>query len=843
MPQTFFSCQNCSSNVASGNSAARQGSLGPTLELTFAHVRQALIASAQVQMVDAAQPLAAWRPGGDLGSVLLESWAYVGDVIRLYNGAIISESYLAGARQRRSLRRLGALLGYQPRPAVGSRTEIAAFVGSEARTLNPASYQGSLGPGAPLQVFETTTSTVVRAARDEYVVAPVRADTAESGSSDVFFVDLSTAAPVRGRPVMFVWFDKIIEFRATEIIDVSTLVERDRREYVAMKVAAGPKFGPTVVRENVGLQSPSQRAYVRTEAFKADIPAIGWENDVSDVADDKIDALVSVLPGGYNGFDKKEIVVDAFTDKSQSYIYLDSVYRSIKAGDLVVLQNGAKFRVHRVMVTAEDPQALDVEGDPAPEVPLTKLTINPEIKDDFIEDDELDRLIIHYNMHDIGRLTRVAHTELTQTLVIGKPLDLEGIHDVPSDPPTRFLLEDANGRGILVNAKLDVKPSGAASLTISGPEWDGGLRVPVKAYGNVLDISRGETVQDEVLGSGDASQPYQTFKLAKSPLTYLSKPNTPDGIASTLEIRVDGIRWHERPSFYGAGPNDAVYIVRHDDEQNTHITFGDGVRGMRLPTGRGNVRANYRHGAGAAVPPRGAINQIVKGVPGLLSVRSPIVAGGGADAETSKDIRKRAPASALVLGRCVSLADFAARVAGTAGVRNSRVEYAWDDASQTAGIKVWYIPNSDDGQLTSQIVADLQAMSEPGTVIRAAAAKPWVRFLFINLEIERDRLAADVEAAVRAALLDPEKGPLAVENTAIGAPLSRSLIVGVAKSVPGVLDIPSMYFAFDHDPIPFPDPGLMVPEGQYLDVGDIEAVRLVVGAVHAESRGCRDLVS
>ncbi|MFY0533273.1 hypothetical protein [Nannocystis pusilla] len=106
-------------------------------------------------------------------------------------------------------------------------------------------------------------------------------------------------------------------------------------------------------------------------------------------------------------------------------------------------------------------------------------------------------------------------------------------------------------------------------------------------------------MQDEVLGDGDPTQAHQTFKLAKSPLTYFSRPGAASGVVSTLEIRVDGILWHQRPSFYGAGPNDPIYIVRHDDDQNTFVTFGDGVRGLRLTTGRGNVRASYRHGAGA----------------------------------------------------------------------------------------------------------------------------------------------------------------------------------------------------------------------------------------------------
>jgi len=843
MPQNLFSCQSCLSLGTAQGSAAPQSPLEPDLGQTFANLRGTLMASLSSQVIDGATPLVGWRPNEDLGSVVLESWAYVGDVLGFYSSAIKAESYLQRADQRRSQRRLAALLGYQPRPAVGSVAEIAAIVGAAQVPLQKTAYRGALPPGSPAQIFETGSSMVASQQANEYAVAPVRANKAAMSTEGVCLIDPATAAPVRGRPVAFIWLDQIIKAHPSQIIDVAPVRQADGNEYVAMRVADGPEFSANVERENVALISPSQRAFVCTSFFDLPLGPIVAEGSLDSVALDIVNDVLSLLPGGYAGMVNQTINVLALEDKTQSGLYLDGVYRSINAGDLVILQVGEALKVHRVTRVDEEAVALASGGDEPPQLPITRLVVNPEVKSSFYNGDQYSRLVIHYNMHDIGRMTRVALTELQKSDVVGNTLPLEGIHDVPTSPPTRFILEDANGRGVLVEGTLAVTPNGAATLKITKGEWDGGLRVPVKAYGNVLDVTRGETVQDEVLGSGDPTQPYQTFKLAKSPLTYLSKPNTPEGIASTLEIRVGGIRWHERPSFYGAGPNDAVYIVRHDDDQNTHVTFGDGVRGMRLPTGRGNVRANYRRGAGAAVPPAGGINQIAKNVPGLLRVHGPIVARGGSDAETSKDIRKRAPASALVLGRCVALADFAARVAGTAGVRNSKVEYAWDDASQTACVKVWYIPNSPEGDLTPQIVADLQAMSEPGTVIRAAAADPWLRFLFINLEIERDRLPADVEAAVRAALLDPEKGPLAIENTPIGAPLSRSLIVGVAKSVPGVLDVTSMYFAFDHDPIPFPEVAFPVPEGEYLDLGDIDVVRLVIGAMHAESRGCRDLVS
>ncbi|MCY1064413.1 hypothetical protein OV090_06560 [Nannocystis sp. RBIL2] len=840
MPK-LFTCAPCLMTSTSGNATFEVSPLDPTPGLRFVLLRHALGTSIPVQEVDGVQPLATWKPHSDLSSMLFELWAYVGDVVGLYNGVIMAEMTVRTARHRRSLRGLSGLLGYRARPSVGSVTEIAALA-DRAQTLGAVAFRAS----TPTQVFESQGARVSGKTSEFTLSSVVQA--AGGGLDEArLLLDPATASAVRGRPVMILWLDVIIRQHATEIVSVSSIKAVDAREYVEIKVAKpATEISDATEYRNVILASPSQRAYLRTGLLEsASATPISNATSLNDETLNDLNKDFSFSNGGQEEGFEYEISAQDYTadDRKQSFVELDSVYRSIFVGDYVIVQYNSYFSAHRVTLTEEIQLKLKDSGTPDVYLPITRLRVNPAIDTAKVLDSRPGSVIIHYNMHDVGRIMRLAHTELTPEVVLNTPLPLEGIHDKPANPPTRFILEDADGRGVLVNGKLDVQPNGSATLTISGPKWDGGLRVPVKAYGNVLDISRGETVQDEVLGDGDPTLAHQSFKLAKSPLTYFSRPGAASGVVSTLEIRVDGILWHERPSFYGAGPNDPIYIVRHDDDQNTFVTFGDGVRGLRLTTGRGNVRANYRHGAGAEAPPAGAINQIIKNVPGLLRVRSPIVARGGGDAETSKDIRKHAPASALVLGRCVSLADFAARTAMTAGVRNCKVEYAWDEPSQTAGVKVWYIPNDPGVDLTEQIVADLQAMSEPGTPIRAEVAKPRQRFLFLNLEIERDRVPADVETAVRAALLDPEKGPLAIENTPIGGPLSRSLIVGTAKSIAGVLDVTSMYFAFDHPPVPFPTPGLALDPGQYLDLGDFDAVRLVVSAYHAESRGCRDLVS
>ena len=62
---------------------------------------------------------------------------------------------------------------------------------------------------------------------------------------------------------------------------------------------------------------------------------------------------------------------------------------------------------------------------------------------------------------------------------------------------------------------------------------------------------------------------------------------TASGAASTLEVRVNDLLWHEEPTLFGRGSQEHIYVTRTDDDGKTTIEFGDGVTGARLPSGSG----------------------------------------------------------------------------------------------------------------------------------------------------------------------------------------------------------------------------------------------------------------
>jgi len=156
-------------------------------------------------------------------------------------------------------------------------------------------------------------------------------------------------------------------------------------------------------------------------------------------------------------------------------------------------------------------------------------------------------------------------------------------------------------------------------------------RETVRILGNVVEATHGES-REEAIGSGDSDRVGQTFALWQSPLTWLADDN-PLGATPVLEIRVDGVLWHEVDSLAGRGPRDRVYITGTASDGRTTVTFGDGVHGARLPSGHENVHARYRFGTGkAANVPADRITQPLTRPLGVTAVTNPRPATGGADA-------------------------------------------------------------------------------------------------------------------------------------------------------------------------------------------------------------------
>jgi hypothetical protein len=212
-------------------------------------------------------------------------------------------------------------------------------------------------------------------------------------------------------------------------------------------------------------------------------------------------------------------------------------------------------------------------------------------------------------------------------------------------------------------------------------------RGTVTLNANVAPATHGET-REEVLGNGDASRPFQSFRLRQKPLTWVSAP-VPAGGESTLQLRVDGVLWHESPDAYRLGRRDRRYVLRRDDDGNTAVELGDGVHGARLPTGTENVRAVYRTGIGIpGLVDRDRITLLPKRPLGVKTVTNPVPATGGADPEARDQARRNAPLTVLTLDRVVSLRDVEDFARAFAGIAKATAAWLWDGHGRIVHLSV-----------------------------------------------------------------------------------------------------------------------------------------------------------
>jgi hypothetical protein len=708
--------------------------------------------------VNLQRPLRAWRAreGDDLGIMLLEMWAYVLDVLAFYEERIANEGYLPTAVRPVSLQELVTLIGYIPRPAIGAEVTLALFAetgkGLISVPVGTGFRSGAFEGGKP-QIFEASEDVTIDPARNEWALAPIRRST----FGGQFTMPPGDARLARDDLALFAWGNS--GAAAAHVLDALPSQRLDGRTYIDLDLDPSPSIGAGVALDDIEVWKPTGRS------------------GVSKVA------------------------------SGRTSIELDTLQSNLRVGDRIIVQRGTSLQPFEVtdlglgtLLLGETPASPRVVQ---PFLNVTKLTVSPALPSGW--QSPVSSLSVHFGMVRAGSLTAPAKTRL----------GIDDLHpnadfEMPVEPPTlqppgSVLLAGADGGGANLTASVSIDPeAGTGSLTPqqSAAPFANLLRTPVRAFGNLIHATRGESVANEVLGSGDATVPFQAFKLKKKPLTYLNDESSLNGRRSTLAVRVNAILWSEVGSFFGAGPQDEVYIVRQNEDGESIITFGDGQTGTRLPSGVKNVTASYRYGAGAAKPPANLITQMSRPVPGIRRVVNPVAAGG--------DLKRNAPDSALLLGRAVSLPDFEALAREFGGVLNARATWAWDGVMQRAVVTIRFI--SDGGSIGPELRKFLLGQSDPNTPLAVCEAVALSSSLTVDLIVDSRYRSDDVEQAVATALTEPEEGLLALENIPIGLPLFRSAILNQIHAVAGVTSVRALRFNGSEAPFAIP-----AGEGEYRD--------------------------
>jgi predicted phage baseplate assembly protein len=696
----------------------------------------------------------------DPAVALLDAWATVADVVTFYQERIANEGFLRTAVERRSVLELARAIGYELRPGAAAMTylDFRTQAGPASAVLPAGTRVLSVPAQDQLpQPFETGPEFTADSARNEIPLRTRRPQTLGVGRTELYLSGVQTGLRT-GDPIL------VVEAPAKPD-DVPAVWEFRVLSSVAPRPATAADAPPATL---VTWNEPLTGDYHQPEVYAFDVRAAIFGYNAPDWRSLPAEVRERYRP---TKKERKGAVWPKFAlpDVAQgtgSAIDLDAVYPAVETGSLLVLRQPNRERLYRV--TAAVPSA---RQDFAISAQTTLVTMSAD------------------GLGSFGRREVAVHTASRRLDLAEEPI---------GDPVTGPELDLARpapltrGQQVIVTGMAGDRPwAGPARIEdVQGTRITLAAAVPaliresVRIAGNVVLATHGETVPDEVLGSGDGTASHQRFVLRKPNLTHLAA-RTPTGVADSLVIRVDGVEWTEVPSLYPAGPLDRCYVVRIDDDAVATVIFGDGVHGARLPTGQENVRAHYRSGIGPAGEVGAHTLSLLPQRPlGIATVDNPLAASGSSAPETLAEARTNAPLTVLTLDRVVSLSDYEDYARGFAGIAKAHAVTLPGPGSDLVQITVAgaggaAVPRDPTIDL---LLGALDTVRDTAVPVRADSLEQ-IRFrLGVEVLADPARIAADVREAVRRALI----GFYAADRRAFGRPVTPSEVLATAQRVAGV---------------------------------------------------------
>ena len=729
------------------------------------------------------------RDPDDPTIALLDAWAAVCDVLTFYTERLAEESYLRTARERTSLQELGKLVAYRLDPGAAAETHLAftlerppalpALDPPDPGLLPPAvpasvvlparlRVQSVPGPGEAPQLFETVEEVEARPEWSSLPVVRTRPHLPTMGRVDAWLEGTGLAL-ARGAPLLLASDDLV-----NDRWDVRLLTEV--REHATE--------GVTHVRWKPGLGSwnPFNRpadvpaAYVlrrRLSVFGHNAPV--WSAMNADFKDG-YRSQFTPKPDDEGEWPSFLAVRRLADDRVE--VDVDGAHPDIVRGAWVVLsQDATDFyrELYEVVDAAElSRSAFAVSGK------VTRLVLRGEPHDFATPRD-----VTVYAVADPLTLAEAPD----DSPVTGTTVVVDG--DASAMSAGRHLVLAGRTAGGLAQAEVVVLDSvvalssGRTELRLTTAPPLPLVRAGAVVFGNVARATHGETVT-QLLGSGDARRAFSSFPLAQGPLTHV-RGEGPRGTESTLEVRVDGVRWAEQASAYTAGPEDRVHTTRDEPDGTVSVVFGDGARGARPPSGSHNLRATYRKGLGAGGNVGAdTLSQAVDRPLGLKGVTNPAAAGGGVDPEPETHARASIPLPVRTLGRAVSLLDYADFARAYTGIGQASAVVLPLRAGRTVVVSVVDTDHRPPAPVVLDLLAgELRRSGDPHVLVEVVAARPATFRLSLSVRVHPDHTSTDVLAAV-ASRLREVYGPA---SRSLGEPVHRSAVVATAAGVPGVVAI------------------------------------------------------
>jgi hypothetical protein len=720
------------------------------------------------------------RADTDFSIDLLDAFATLADVLTFYQERIANESYLRTASERFSLLHLARLIGYELRPGVAAGT-LLAFTLDDSPGAPPKTtidigvkVQSVPGPDEKAQTFETVEKIE---ARVDYNALKARSHEPQPivrGLQSLYLDGVNTQLQP-GDGILIIGSERKSQIKSEQwdFRILQTVTANPDKKYTlvtwAKKLGKYPFTLPSA--SEIKVYALRQRAALfghnAVDPHVLRLP----HNQVANLLDSNGNWKYYTLPTGI--------------------ISLDAAYPKIVANSWVVLVKAPPQALTEVYfanrVSYPSRSAFALSG-----------------KTTQIEPDRTD------NLSSFGLKETIVFAQTEELTPIDKPIDADvaGSNltlDVAIDGLVKGQMLMASGK-VTTTKELarevvelaDIQPDGdLTQLFFKSSLQHSYLRDDFALNANVARATHGATIDrpPEILGSGDAGQPYLKLPLRQSPLTYVSAANA-SGAESTLKLRINDLLWKEVPTLYGRGPRERVYITRTDDNSRTTVQFGDGVNGARPPSGQDNIKATYRVGIGkGGLVKLGQISLLLARPLGVREVINPVDATGAEDRQDLEDARRTSPLTVLTLDRTVSLQDYEDFARAFPGIAKALATWTWNAGERRVFLTVSGADGADvpaTSQLYQNLLAALQNAGDPFVPVQVASYRKAFFRLAGRVKIDEETYLPDkVLAAVTKALRDQ----FSFAARDFGQPVYLSEVITVIQAVEGVVavDMDSLY--------------------------------------------------
>jgi len=795
-------------------------------------------------------PFAGWHPGGanDYQTMFVELWAYLADILTFYQERVANEAYLGTASQRDSLLRLVSLIDYRPAPGAAA-SSLVAFTAAKGRSATvPAGFRvGSKpSPGRPSVTFETMSAVDVSGDNSIMNLSPVSPDVPFPPNTIVLqginnrlavddFVLAIEHQGTRAERAHLLQLNTVSADKSANTTTVTWQQEMGGGRYVqaskhvkvyAFRVTAAP-FGANAPQWDTlspTLTNPDRATFPNAPyQVSWEIPSLRefdfFHRGLSDVARTSFGTgltvgSITMQPSISEGFvflrPNPWFYIPAVDDPSMTVLFLDATYRQLNytqqnQGWAVLLTDGDIFQVLHV---TDARQAAKVQYTLSSKV--TRLTFAEAV------------WTLTFPLRNTTVLTGVELLPLQIDLplpneVSGNRLILQGVHALLSGQRivVSGTLSDpapsaARGTPASETCVLDgpAQPDPANNITVVALKnslAQSYVRATCSAMANIVEVTQGQTVKDEVLGSGDGSA-FQSYALKKNPLTYLpsSDAESLSAVTSTLTVSVNGVAWNEQPDLTVSTPDAQDFTVTQDGSGRTTVTFGDGFNGARPSSGANNIHARYRYGLGSSGNlSTDSIRQLIDNVPNVQKVTNPVPSSGGSDPDAPSQIRGSAPASLRTFGRAVSASDYAALALTFPGISKATAIWIVSDPVTQKPIEHPYVQLTvttlDQISVQGTLLAGklrrfLDSRRDPNVLLRLQDFSPV--FLEVALQVDIDprfsqqATIGQVQAALNPGVnADGSFGYFAFQRLQFGQTIFLSAVYAIVQSIPGVKDV------------------------------------------------------